>query len=47
VVLNAATKPELIIVQNPAEELRFKELVEIVRYFVSKEEISDKGVKVT
>ena len=47
VVLNAATTPELIIVQNPAEELQFKEHVEIVRYFVSREEITEKGVKVT
>jgi SNF2 family DNA or RNA helicase len=47
VILNAATRPELIIVQNPAEELQFKEHVEIVRYFVSREEITEKGVKVT
>jgi len=45
VVLNAAIKPELIIVQNPAEELQFKEHVEIVRYIIPWEELVRKRVK--
>jgi hypothetical protein len=37
-----AIKPELIIVQNPAEKLQFKEHVEIVRYFIPWEELAGK-----
>jgi hypothetical protein len=45
VVLNSATKPELIIVQNPAEELQPEERIEVVRYIVPMEELAKKGVK--
>ncbi|MCI0529057.1 MAG: DUF3883 domain-containing protein, partial [Nitrospira sp.] len=43
VVMNAATKPELMIVQNPAENLQPEEKVELVRYIVSVDEIKSKG----
>jgi len=43
VVLNAATKPELVIVQNPAEQLQPEEKIEVVRYIVSVDEIKSKG----
>lgn len=43
VVLNSATKPELIVIQNPAERLNPKERVEVVRYIISEGEIIEKG----
>lgn len=45
VVLNAATKPELSIIQNPAEKLSPDERVEIVRYVVPYEQIKEKSRK--
>jgi hypothetical protein len=45
VVLNAATKPELMIIQNPAEKLSPEERVEIVRYVVPYEQIREKSRK--
>jgi len=46
VVMNAANDPELIIIQNPAENLKPEEMVEMVRYIVPVAEINDKGEKV-
>jgi superfamily II DNA or RNA helicase len=43
VVLNSATKPELIVIQNPAERLNPEERVEVVRYIISEGEIIEKG----
>ena len=45
VVLNAATKPELYIIQNPAEQTQPEEKIEAVRYQISLDEIKGKGVK--
>ncbi|MBU0600027.1 hypothetical protein KJ997_04530 [bacterium] len=42
-VMNAATKPQLYIIQNPAENLEPEEKVEVVRYVVPFEEIITKG----
>lgn len=41
--MNAATKPQLYIIQNPAENLEPEEKVEVVRYVVPFEEIITKG----
>jgi superfamily II DNA or RNA helicase len=46
VVMSAATKPELMIVQNPAERLQPEEKMELVRYIVSVDEIKSKGKSV-
>ena len=43
VVMNAATNPQLYIIQNPAENLEPNEKVEVVRYFVPLEEIMAKA----
>lgn len=43
VVMNAARKPQLYIIQNPAENLKPKEKVEVVRYIVPFKEIMEKG----
>lgn len=45
VVLNAATQPELYIIQNPAEQTQPKEKIEAVRYQISLDEIKGKGAK--
>jgi len=45
VVLNAATQPELYIIQNPAANLQPEEQVQ-VRYLVQVADITDKGEKV-
>ena len=46
VVLNAAAiKPELYIIQNPAEQTQPEEKIEAVRYQISVDEIKRKGVK--
>ncbi|MGH7453894.1 MAG: DUF3883 domain-containing protein, partial [bacterium] len=45
VVMNAATKPELLIIQNPAENLQPEEKIELVRYIVSVDEIQNKGMR--
>ena len=46
VVLNAATqKPELRIIQNPAEQTQPEEKIEAVRYQISLNEIREKGMK--
>ena len=46
VVLNAATqKPELHIIQNPAEQTQPEEKIEAVRYQISLNEIREKSVK--
>ncbi|MFH1449905.1 MAG: hypothetical protein ABIG09_05830 [bacterium] len=42
-VMNAATKPQLYIIRNPAENLEPEEKVEVVRYVVPFEEIITKG----
>jgi hypothetical protein len=41
--MNAARKPQLYIIQNPAENLKPKENVEVVRYIVPFKEIMEKG----
>ncbi len=41
--MNAANDPELIIVRNPAENLKPEELVEMVRYIVSADSILSAG----
>ena len=43
VVMNAARKPQLYIIQNPAENLEPEEKVEVVRYVVPFKEIMEKG----
>ena len=43
IVVNAATNPELYVVNNPAENLKFFEKVEVVRYLVEPEEWKSKG----
>lgn len=43
VVMNAAIKPQLYIIQNPAENLKPRENVEVVRYIVPFKEIMEKG----
>ncbi len=45
VVVNAATKPELYIIQNPASKLKPNEEVDIVRYIVDKESWKRVAVK--
>ena len=45
VVLNAATQPELYIIQNPAEQTQPEEKIETVRYQISLDEIKGKGGK--
>jgi superfamily II DNA or RNA helicase len=45
VVLNAATQPELYIIQNPDEQTQPEEKIEAVRYQISLNEIRGKGVK--
>jgi len=42
-VMNAATKPQLYIVQNPAKSLKPEEKIEVVRYVVPFQEIVAKG----
>ncbi|MDI6795061.1 MAG: hypothetical protein QME81_19705 [bacterium] len=44
-VMNAATKPQLHIIQNPAENLEPEEKIEVVRYVVPFKEIIAKGNK--
>lgn len=44
VVLNAATQPELYIIQNPAEQTHPVEKIEAVRYQISLDQIKGKGV---
>lgn len=46
VVFNATGKPELVKIRNPAEKLRYEEKIEVVRYIVPLDEISEKGEKV-
>ncbi len=40
VVLNASTNPELYIIQNPAENLKPQQKIEVVRYLIPLEEIT-------
>ena len=47
VVLNAASKPELYIINNPYENLETFEKIEVVRFVVDKKEILRKGEKVS
>jgi hypothetical protein len=42
-VMNTATKPQLYIIQNPAENLEPKEKIEVVRYVIPFKEINTKG----
>jgi hypothetical protein len=48
VVFQAASKsklPELMIIQNPAENLNYEEKLEVVRYIAGWDEVRTKGVK--
>jgi len=45
VVFNAASKPELSIIQNPAQRLKPEEKIEIVRYLVPLKQIKEKSEK--
>jgi len=45
VVLNAATQPDLYIIQNPAEQTQPEERIEAVRYLIPLNEIKGKGLK--
>ena len=42
-VMNAATNPQLYIIQNPAEKLEPKEVAEVVRYIVPFKDIESIG----
>lgn len=42
-VMNAASSPQLYIVQNPVEKLKAEEWVDVVRYMIPFEEIQNKG----
>ena len=46
VVANATTKPELYIINNPAENLNAQERVEVVRFLIPVEEWKNKATKV-
>lgn len=46
VVFKAVKEPELIIINNPAENLRCEEKVEVVRFLVPLEELINKGERV-
>ena len=46
VIFNAATSPVLKIINNPAENLRYEEKIELVRILIPVEELKNKGVKV-
>ena len=46
VVFNAAKNPVLKIINNPAENLRYEEKIELVRILIPVEELKNKGVKV-
>ncbi|MEM3480931.1 MAG: helicase-related protein [Candidatus Korarchaeum sp.] len=43
VVFNAARGPELMMIRDPAENLRYEERVEVVRYVIPLEELTRKG----
>lgn len=45
VVFNAATKPELFTIRNPAQKLKSQEKIEIVRYLVPLKQIKEKSEK--
>lgn len=45
IVVNAATNPELYIVQNPVENLKVQEKVEVVRFIIPVEEWKNRGIK--
>lgn len=45
IVCNAGTKPVLYLINNPTENLKVQEKVELVRFLVSLEEWKSKGVK--
>ena len=45
VVYDAATNPNLLIIQNPAENLEMKKIPEVVRYYIKSEQIRERGIK--
>ncbi len=45
-VMNCATKPQLLPVQDPANNLDMKKIVEVTRFIISKDEIRKKAEKV-
>lgn len=45
VIYNASTSPELIIINDPAENLKAIERLEVVRFIIDKNEIISKGIK--
>ena len=44
VVLKAATQPQVVLIQNPTENLEPEEKVQLVRYIMSVNEIKAKGI---
>jgi hypothetical protein len=46
VVYNASTSPELFVIQNPAVNLNAHEKIEVVRYIIGTQDISNKGKRV-
>jgi len=46
VIFNAATSPVLKIINNPVENLRYEEKIELVRILIPVEELKNKGEKV-
>ncbi|CUT01677.1 helicase-related protein [Candidatus Kryptobacter tengchongensis] len=46
VVANATSSPKLYLINNPAENLKFEEKIEVVRFIVSPQEWKNKGEKV-
>ncbi|MBE7446173.1 MAG: DUF3883 domain-containing protein [Planctomycetia bacterium] len=44
-IMNAGKKPELYIIQNPAENLKVDEKIESVRYIIDHGEIKSVGAK--
>lgn len=45
VVFNAASDPDLLIIQNPAKNLNAEKRPEIVRYYIKSIQIEEKGIK--
>jgi len=45
-VMNAKSNPELFIIVNPAQTLKAEQQIEIVRYLVPPEQLTEKGIKV-
>ncbi|MFQ5641944.1 MAG: DUF3883 domain-containing protein, partial [bacterium] len=46
-VMEASTEPQLYIIQNPAENVKAEEKIEVVRFLISANEIMNKSGNVT